>query len=113
MTTLEDLMRQIPAPPEVVRKSDHGQFTVSTNVDYRGTYETRFFFYGPGSHQSSNIPTIVKSAIMATSWERLTDESFWIGYDNESVQSVSKSDALTIHDTFVTIITDYLTGTLA
>ncbi|WPH58160.1 hypothetical protein SEA_LUCKYSOCKE_196 [Streptomyces phage LuckySocke] len=90
-----------------------GKFHVSTIVDDRGEYETRFFRTERISYQGEDIPQIMRDAVGSTTWDNVTAEKSFVNYDSEAVSSYSRADARKVHATFVKILTDFNSGTLA
>lgn len=101
-------------PTQTVRLTYHGEFHVSTIVDDRGSYETRFFRTVRRTYGQYETPEIVRMAVVNTTWKDVVPDGIaGVEYGNEAVWSVSRDSALTVHDTFVKIITDFNSGTLA
>lgn len=101
-------------PTQSVRVTYHGEFHVSTIVDDGGSYETRFFRTMPRTYGKCETPEIVRMAVANTTWKDVVSDGIaGVEYDNEAVWSVSRDSALTVHDTFVKILTDFNTGELA
>lgn len=103
----------IPPMPTTVRLTTHGRYDVSTNENHKGVCETRFFNLSHPRYDESGIPQSVADAVKGVQWSTLVTDTAYIGWDCESVKTNNVSDAMTVHDRFVQIITDYLTGVLA
>lgn len=100
-------------PTFPVLKSYHGAYTVSSVVDDRGCFETRFFNDTWPRRTESGIPQSVRDAVDATVWSDVApDGKAWVEYGSEAVSCVSADTVDHVHNEFIKIITAYNDGEL-